>query len=225
MLIFVRSLHWSTQVLILWLLLDILMLMLHLVFGSFSYFFHLDVEHNLPAIYQATKLLTVGYLTLFRLIKIPKLKTAKKWLLYPLSLLLIFVGLDELGQIHEHVEFFVRQVSPKTADAVLNLAESLGYFSSTWMLYYLPFFVAVGIYGLAVLFDVLRHHRSLLPVLFLSGVFIALVIVFEFLSNQGQVDSRLYHQYITLEETAEMIGISLAGFFALRWQRAALDRQ
>lgn len=221
----VRNLHWSAQVLVLWLLLDLLMLMLHLVFGSQSYYFNLDVEHNLPTIYQATKLLTVGYLTLFNLLKAPRLKTAKKWLPYPLSLLLIFVGLDELGQIHEHTEFFVRQVSSETANAILAVAERFGYYSSTWMIYYLPLFLLAGIYGLAVFYDVLRYHRSLLWPLALAGGLILLVLVFEFLGNQGQVESALYLTLIAYEELAEMVGVSLIGYFAIRWQKEALGRK
>jgi len=211
---------WTVKLLVVLLILDLIVVSLHVFLGDWTTYFHLDHEHNFPTIYQSLKILTAGYITLFSLIQFwPTLSTYKKWLLAPLSILFIFFGLDELGQIHESVDRFVREMNPDFADGLLVFAQNAGYVSSTWILYYLPLFMLVGMYGLFIFYYILKRQRHHFPTLLFTSFVIFLIQVFEFVSNQGQVDSLLYEQFIVREELAEMIGLSLAAFFAIQFQR------
>lgn len=217
---------WTVKVLVYLLVIDFLVIGLHILLGDWSTLFHLDYEHNIPTIVQSLKLFTVGYLTMFTLIQSWKvLSTYQKRLLLPLSGLFIFIGLDELGQIHENVDRFVREISPEFADSVLFFAQSIGYVSSTWMIYYIPFFIFTGIYGLFLLHYILKHkpHHFFTGLLF--GLLMFFVLLFEFVSNQGQVDQNVYQIYVTLEESAEMIGISIGSFLALQLLRDITDKK
>lgn len=211
---------WTVTFLFALLVFDFLVAGLHVAFGDWTTYFHLDHEHNFPTVFQSLKLLTVGYIILFSLIQVwQNLSTYKKWLLAPMSGLFIFIGLDELGQLHENTDRFVREMNPDFADGLLYFAESIGYVSSTWMLYYTPFFIAVGIYSLFLMYYVAKKQSHHFPTLLFGGFVISLVLLFEFVSNQGQVDSTLYEEYILWEELAEMVGLSIAAFFAAQFQR------
>lgn len=197
------------KIILLVVIFDLIILGLHLMFGHVSSFFDLDFEHNLPTIYQSAKLLVVGSLAFmvgWQLWVLGRIKRADLLFYGFFAAGFVFLGLDELGQIHEHVDFFVREMRPEYADAQLELAESLGYYSSTWMLYYTPIFVAAAVwfvYAWRYLGRYLPNQR--LSFGLMTGFFV-MVIIFEFVSNQGHIDPFLYWIYITIEETAEMLG-------------------
>lgn len=211
---------WTVKLLIGLLLFDFLVIGLHVWLSSWTTFFHLDYENNFPTVYQSFKLFTGGYLVLFMTIQFWNVLTKfQKWLLVPLSALYIFIGLDELGQLHENTDAFVREVSPEFADGLLAFAQSIGYVSSTWMLYYIPFFILIGIYGLFLMIYILKNQRHHFITFLIGASIVSLVLIFEFVSNQGQVDPQLYERYILIEESAEMIAISIGVFFAAQFQR------
>lgn len=200
--------------------LDFFVLALHIFLADWTTYFHLDHEHNFPTVYQSLKLLTVGYIILFSLIQVwQNLSTYKKWLLAPMSGLFIFIGIDELGQLHENTDRFVREMNPDFADGLLYFAQSIDYVSSTWILYYIPFFIAAGMYFLFLIYYAVKKQPHHFLTLLFAGFIVFLVLLFEFVSNQGQVDSSLYQAYIVREEFAEMVGQSILAFFAVQLQR------
>lgn len=191
------------------LLFDLLLLLLHLAFSNVSSFVHLDLEHNLPTVYQSAKLIFVGTiaaLVLWQLQIMDKLNK-KDIIFYGLFAAgFIFLGLDELGQLHEHIDLFVREVMPQYADYQLDLAESVGYYSSTWVLYYFPILVSAGFYFIFGAKYVLQKLNSAKMLYLLMIVAFMATIIFEFLSNQRQIQPQLYYQIIIFEETIEMLG-------------------
>lgn len=203
------SLTHKHKIIIAVLFFDILVLFLHLTFGHISSFFHLDFEHNLPTIYQSAKLIAAGTISTLVLWQMWIMSKVNKPALIFFGFFaagFIFLGLDELGQLHEHIDFFVREVRPEYAETQLDLAESLGYYSSTWILYYTPIIVAsiaYFIYGAKFVWDKIPARKT---AYLLMLFFFAATIFFEFVSNQREVDPQLYQNYITYEETAEMLG-------------------
>ena len=197
---------------------DGLILLLHLTLGSVSTFFHLDFEHNVPTVYQAVKLLSAGYLLLFGILELKEkfLDAAERWLLYPLAALFIFLGLDEIGVLHENVDHYVREVFPAVADSMLVQAEQVGYFSSTWILYCLSLIILMGLYGLYALRFVIRFRPKLLVLLIAFGGLLASTLVFEFLANQNHVDAGRYQLLAIFEESSELFGISLGFVFVVK---------
>jgi hypothetical protein len=174
------------QLLVLFVALDLLVVLLHVLFSHSSSFFHLDREYNLPTAYQSLKLLMAGHLALgviWLKHNFNALKRNDLLFFAPLAAMFIFVGLDELGQLHENVDFFVREVSPQSADAMLGIAESIGYISSTWMLYYLPIFaMSVPYFIFALKHSLQNYGQQSWLFAGIIGSFIGVAIL-EFLGN------------------------------------------
>ena len=191
------------------LLLDLIIVILHLTLGGFSSFFHLDFEHNLPTLYQSAKLIAVGAVAAVVIWQLSLMKNLKRADIIFYSLFgagFVFLGLDELGQLHENVDYFVREVNPGYADAQLELLQSVGYRSSTWMVYYAPIMLAASFYFVYAWKYIKDNIPKVKPAFLTMLVMFSLVIIFEFVSNQGYTDPGLYQIYITIEESAEMLG-------------------
>ncbi len=201
------------------LLLDMLMLILHLFFGHISSFVHLDREYNLPTVYQSAKLIFVGGIAFFIFWQLwleEQLDKKSQFFYGFFAAIFIFLGLDELGQLHENVDYFVRELFPHYADTQLRIAESSNFQSSTWMLYYLPIMtVAIIYFAYTGKYVCERIPGKKLVFSAMISLFI-LTLVLEFASNQGQVLPHIYEKYVTWEETAEMLGAT-AGL-ALMWE-------
>jgi hypothetical protein len=199
--------------------LDLVIVLLHMLFGQYSSYFNLDHEYNLPTVYQSLKLLTAGHLALGLLWlrrTFGVMSRSELWFYAPLGAMLIFIGLDELGQLHENVDYFVREVSPGFADSLLMRLESVGYYSSTWIAYYSPLIIpAIPYFGFALSYTY-RNLRKYTGLFAAIVVCFAGVIFFEFISNQGSIPDHEYQNYIVIEELLEMIGASLAVGFL--WQ-------
>lgn len=196
-----------------------MILLLHLSFGHVSSFVHLDFEHNLPTLYQSAKLTgagTIAALVLWQLWLMERIRKSDLIFYGFFAAGFIFLGLDELGQLHEYIDFFIREVRPEYANAQLDLAESIGYYSSTWMLYYTPILIAAAVYFVYAA-KYVWQRLSNQKCAYLTMIFFFMVtLVFELISNQGQTDPQLYQIYITIEETAEMLGAT-AGL-AVVWE-------
>ena len=203
--------------LFIWLAFDILMVILHLTLSGTTGFFDLDKEQNLPTVYQSFKLLFAGNIVFFILWlerNVLKIKEkARTWFLGILGTLFLYIGLDELGQLHENVEFYVAEVSPEFAAFVLGTTESWGYQSSVWLLYYAPFII-LSLPFLAYLiyysFKVYGKRTYLLVVM--MALFFA-VIYLEFISTTGQYWGWEYDKLMILEEFAEKLGATLGAYY------------
>lgn len=204
---------------------DVVIVLLHLFLGNVSTFFHLDFEHNLPTVYQALKLLTAGYLIGFGVLEVYEKFTARQRLLVsPLAGLFIFLGIDELGLLHEQLDHYIREVFPEFADFVLWQAQQVGYFSSTWMVYYLPLILVFAGYGLYLLWYLFQNKSRLILHLLVFASLLLMTLCFEFIANQNQVSHDRYFLYSLMEETAELVGISVGLLFGLRLFRSFLKK-
>lgn len=202
--VFAKILRKNTDIFLSLVALDVLVVALHLTLGRYNQFFHLDFEQNLPTVYQSTKLLLFGS-GFFLLGFSKRIPWEAKSFIWPLSAFLIFLGLDELLQMHENIyrifEFFPWLHPSKIVDASMKL----GYRSSLWILYYLPFIFIFVFWRGYWLRYFQSHMRKNAWILVLSSLCLFLVLAAEILSSTGTYSETGYYWLVTLEETSEML--------------------
>jgi hypothetical protein len=119
------------------LVIDLGVTLLHLLFAPEFSAFDLDVESNIPTVYQGLKLVIIGTIIL----------TKGEWSKLPEDLklsvaftagFLIFLGADEMALIHENVPVFTQQMFPWVHAFVLSFARAIGYIGSLWVIYAHP---------------------------------------------------------------------------------------
>jgi len=203
--------------LFLWLCLDGLTVILHIALSGITGFFDLDKEQNLPTVYQSFKLILAGNMVLFiAWLELSVLKTrdkARLWFMAILAVLFLYIGLDELGQLHETVEFYVQEVSPGFAFFVVETAKSLGIKSAVWLLYYAPFILAsipFFIYLIYYSFKVCGKKTYL--IVFMTLLFF-LVVCLEWIGSAGVYWGWHYQVIMIAEESAEKVGASLGLYY------------
>ena len=196
-------------------LLDFVVLGLFLIFPQFD-FFNMDYESNFPTMYQGIKLFTVATLAfnILILIKLSGKLTKRKAIVFSGFLLgFMFLAVDELGQIHDNIQKHLDQMLPVLKN-LFGIAQSGGYNSSPWLIYYIPVMIAALIFFIFMIKEI-KNNRLLL---FLSFFFFSSVIVLEFISSHSTYF--LYHQsYVTLitfEEMSEQLGASFMLLFMLK---------
>lgn len=189
------------------LLADAVIVLLHILLGRQYSFFHLDVEANLPTIYQSLKLLIFGLLFLSIAVK-SRVSREIRAFIGPLAIVFLFLGLDELLQIHENIYRVFELLPWIHPSKVVTLSMQLGYRSSLWILYYLPFifiFVLWSGYWLRAFQTMLKSNFWIIG-LSISSLFV--VLLAEILSSTGVYSESAYFWLITFEETAEMLFVS-----------------
>lgn len=195
----------SPMRLIKWLLvIDLIMLVLHLLFGSQHTFFHLDFEQNLPTTYQSLKLIIFGVLFFVASLSY-KVHRHTRLFLLPLSLFLTVLGLDELFQIHENIYRIFELIDWFHPSKIVDASMKLGYRSSLWILYYLPaiaLFVFWCGYWLNSFQSKMRSHFWMIAV---SSLSIFTILLTEILSSTGSYSNEVYFWLVTVEEAAEML--------------------
>jgi hypothetical protein len=188
---------------------DIMVILLHLLVGGTSGFFHLDEEMNLPTFYSGTKLLFIGFFALnVMILEIearrirPRTKASiASWL--PFALLFVYLGLDEIAQIHETI-----------ADGSEGWFDQLGWFSNHvfyWVVIFLPGIVAAIIFlGLFIA----RHFKNNAHFRWFYAGGLAcfvMVVVLEFIGGLvAHADAERVYGVLTLvEEMFEFAGATL----------------
>lgn len=186
------------------LLLDLIIVLLHLLFGKNYPFFNVDFEQNLPTWYQSLKLLL--FATLFFIFGFSKhIKLRLKSFILPLAFFLAVLGLDELLQIHENIYRIFEHIDWLQPSKVVDTSLRMGYRSSLWLLYYLPF-IAIFILWIGYWFRYFQTRmKSNVRIIAFSGFCFLLVFLTEILSSTGLYWDNTYYFLITLEELGEML--------------------
>lgn len=187
---------------------DALVVLLHVFVGYRTVFFNLDNELNLPTFYQGVKLVMIGTLLLLTI------RRVRRWRIFaPLGALLFYLGFDEMMQIHERFGGWLRSGWPAAATSLESMAATFNYDSSRWVMYLSPFIGVVLVYALWLTVHRISN-RQLVP---LAGgfLFFLLVIVFEVIDSMDGHSWYTYQVLMTAEETFEMLGASLFGYFTL----------
>jgi hypothetical protein len=174
-------------------LLDLLLIALHLVWGQKIPLVNLDLEHNLPTIYQGFKAILIGLFLM------------KSMQFRFLGGLITYIGLDEILIIHERTEGFFRKIFPKITTFILSNAKSLGYGSVTWMLLLSPILFLLAMYGLRLLNRLTEKKKN---ILMLSMLFFGVSFIAEFVNTQSSIPLNIYHQLVAIEEACELLGMT-----------------
>lgn len=201
---FLINLLESNKTVFYWLVgVDVVVLVLHLLFGTQNHFFHLDFEQNLPTMYQSFKLIIFG-VVFFTL----GLKKSVNWdikgFILPLSLVLVFLGLDELLQIHENIYRIFELFDLFHPSKIVEASMRMGYRSSLWILYYLPFIFIFVFWSGYWLRYFQAKMKSNAWILILSSLCLFGVLLTEIFSSTGSFAEPTYFWLVTIEETAEM---------------------
>lgn len=206
---------------------DFVLIALHLlVRGDFD----LDGEYNLPTLYQAIKLLCLGFLTymLYGLLRERQLQQLQlkqqqqkqksqekqhnaKHPIYVwgmLAIMFAYIGLDEWFQIHEWV-------SNQTHLLLLEMDSTVAF--AAWLLPYFPLIAIAAVIFVAVINLILQDkevRQSKIYYFFMAGAFsFVMVPVVEVVSTWGwELDADSYPIFVALEEGFELLGAS--SFFA-----------
>lgn len=205
----------------LFLSLDTVVLLLHLLLGSSYLFFHLDHEQNFPTYYQGLKLIFVGVYGLLLLATRQGKGTQLPWpLLASIAAVLPLIGLDEMFQIHENIYRLFENTPWLHPSNVVSFSQSFGFRSSLWLLYYSPLLLAGMLwfgYWLRALQQLsYTSFRTLLTALFCFFI----VILMEVLSSTGEFWGWQYQLLVFVEEASEILGGTYLAVFLLEGLRS-----
>lgn len=202
------------------LVIDGMFLFLHLVAGQELVMFNLDHEQNYPTYYQGLKLFLLSglFLCTYILNRRFALESGKNNTIFWLPLVALFagLGLDELAQLHETLQWNVEAAFPSFAPSI----KSTGFKGVTWLVLYAPIFVAVLAYFFKYLGYLFKTFNKKVATIFISSfVLMFTVPVLEYISTMG-VPQAIYPYLVAVEETTEKVAISIMVVFAIY----ALDR-
>ncbi|MGI6484558.1 MAG: hypothetical protein ACOX0R_02970 [Candidatus Dojkabacteria bacterium] len=196
---------------ILFLFVDSLVLLLHSLFPEKT-FFNLDVESNLPTIYQGMKVLLVSFFAFYLFLSTDG-KFKYFWIFF--AFVFLFLALDEVGQIHENLPTFFNELFIKEGQRNLqDVVSEFGYESTTWLPYYiipfLIFFVVVGVF----LMKFIKKNWKRAMLLMIGLIFLVLGLVIEFVSTKPNIMFQEgYGTLVFWEEAFEILAISFILFF------------
>jgi hypothetical protein len=198
--------------------LDGLIVLLHLMFGPSSNFFHLDMERNLPTYYQSFKLFAIGLLLFWGNLKL-KLSTEMKVFTLTLALALTALGLDEMLEIHENIYRVYQYIPGLSPEQVVTASLDMGYRSSLWLIYYIPVFFIFTLWCGYWLRYFQTSFKSNFWLIIISATSLFGVLVAEIIGSSGLLSPGAYFWIVTFEEAAELTfatSFALVGIKALR---------
>ncbi|WP_457667335.1 hypothetical protein [Thiolapillus sp.] len=176
------------------------------VFG-FVPLFNLDMESNIPTLFSSVQLLLSGLL-LFFISRLLKRKGEKSFAWLFLSLIFLFLAVDETASLHESL-----------IDPVRNTIHASGVFYYAWVI---PYGLLLLIFVASYIKFLLRLPRDIMLLFITSGMlYVTGALGFELLGGwyaerYGEV-SVVYATLYTFEETLEMTAISLFIYSLLRY--------
>jgi len=176
--------------------------------------FNLDLEQNIPTFFSALNLL-ISSLLLF-IIAVQRRADQKRDFYYwiGLSLIFIFLSVDEFSSIHEIL-----------INKVRDTLNTTGYLYFAWVI---PYAIAVVTIGLIYLKFVISLPPGIRLQFILAGsIYIGGALGMEMVGSnqyaQGGADTSIYKLITTVEETLEILGIilfirALLAYMELNWQ-------
>jgi hypothetical protein len=162
----------------------------------FYYLFDLDGENNIPSAFSFLLLLITSALLTFTSSMTRIKKNKKFW--STLSFVFLFLALDELIQIHEHLSEYLK----RSGTTVVASSDYV------WVLPYAIFAILIGLFFLKF---VLRLPQATKSLFFLSGlIYVGSALGIDYIQGiiEKQKLNHFYYKVLTLiEEPGEMIGV------------------
>ena len=198
----------------------LLLIVADVVVMSFSIFFadnglfNIDFENNLPTFYQGMKLILLSFLSLFVFFRSGSSKGFERYFWLFFFLMFLVLGVDEIFQIHENISLWMKELFGQNAQGYENLVYTSGYASTTWLPYYS---IAILLATVIIFVYVLRFLKSGMAgvwYLVVGWLLLLGVIVVEYINTLPQyMFQEGYYELVVLEESLEMIGVSILFFF------------
>lgn len=203
------------------LIIDLGVVLLHILFAPEFSVFDLDMESNVPTVYQGLKLIIIGTIILGvkewkNLTRLQKLSVGFT------SGFLIFLGADEMALIHENIPVFTQQIIPALHTFIVNLAENIGYTGSVWVIYALPIIGFLCIAWVAQIIWFVKYQQKDIRLLILGIFIIMMVPVIEWINTSSGFSPETYRYWIVLEEMVELIGVTLIATEYLKLHKKSL---
>lgn len=195
------------NVLILFLILDILIIVLHLIFPGRS-LFNLDFESNLPTIYQGSKLVLISLLAIVILVLkyLRDSNVRKEWFWFFWVVMMFSLGIDEVAQIHENISIYMKELFG-AAETYETTLIGMGYFSTPWLKYYIALFVIATTLVILAFKNLLKKYPKSMWLLIIGWIFFLGVPVVEYVNTLPHIMFQEgYGALVLLEEALEMFG-------------------
>lgn len=194
--------------------LDLIVVFLHIMLGNSNDFFNLDTEQNFPTIYQGLKLIITSTLafTLFYILlnfyQEIEIKIKIVWI--PWWIIFLFLGLDEVGQLHESMASRSVLTENNILERYILFFTRLGFNSASWLLLYIPIFLIFAVFLFIFLKYQYSNHKDEIIYLIVGVSMFFIVLIIELLNTNNNIcSSNMYEKLMILEEFFEMIGASL----------------
>ncbi|MDP3836831.1 MAG: hypothetical protein Q8Q67_01905 [bacterium] len=179
------------------LILDLILVGAHLLWGDQYYILNLDNERTIPAYYSGLKLVFIAGLsfTIFALLS----KAKEKWLWLLVSMFFVILAFDEISELHENLGIYF-----------LGLFDNYNFFeqaSFMWVVYLSPIIIGVLVLLIYLLYS--QRKTKSFPYILVGIICFALVIAFEYIGGMIiRSHHDVYQATIVLEEAMEKIGAS-----------------
>ena len=197
-------------------ILDIFFVYLHYLNGWTYSMFNLDIEHNLPTVYQGVKYFVIAWVCwglayYYHLLA----EKSKRRFWFLLALFVSWLGLDELGMLHEFLlDDYLLELFPawNTFQRAEIYTRGYALYSSRWIITY----VTLGLLLLPITLYWANLGRRLYGLklwpLLSAFLILAVVVGVEYYNTSG-IDPQYYNRAITIEEGLEMLAVSLGSLF------------
>lgn len=211
----------NRNIILVLLTIDVLLVVFHIIFPG-NYLFNLDFEFNVPTIYQGLKLISIGILAIMIIWEIyfKKESIIKSWFWIFWSMMFLFLGVDEIGQIHENISGYMKKILGTGAVDYESSLVELGYSSTTWLPYYaILFVISTVIVAFFVKKEYVKNKKNT-KILIIGWLLLLGVIVVEYINTMTAIMFQQgYGSLVVLEESLEMFGASFLLLFTLERSR------
>ncbi|MCC7304200.1 hypothetical protein IT418_02180 [bacterium] len=199
---------------------DLLFVLLDLFTYAKHKSFNLDGELNFPTYYQTVKLYTVSLLSfaytfgyLWRRYSSAVIRFF--WLV--LSTTTLYLSIDEVNQLHEKSVRVARDIyGYDRFEKFSDIFANLGFESSKWLLIYAPILVLVLLVFFVCYKQLYMVYKKDMYLLIAVIFFFVLVFFFEMIGTSNALNKAEYHRWVVLEESTEMVSISILLGFVIR---------
>jgi hypothetical protein len=196
--------------------LDIIFVVLHFLYGQQVTFLNLDVERNIPTLYQGFKLIFISSLiaaTWAITYKAQNVSWLQRFILVPYWFMFAYLALDELGQAHEGIaEVLFNRSGIRVIESFREFFVSLGFNAAPWLLFFIPIAALAVAYMISLAKYFYNQQTGKIYILALAILCFALVPVIEYWdTSKVSYSYRANVQNILLaaEEYLEMLGATL----------------
>jgi hypothetical protein len=186
----------TQKILFLVILLDLILILLHLIWGRGISFVNLDLEYNLPTFYSGFKLVLIGSLAFLGYLKNDLIDRAHYWLV--LGAIFIYLGVDEVLELHERIAHYISN----------QFLSELGWYDNEvfyWTIIFTPLIILAVVF-LITFYQKILASNSRSRKYFLFGLILFVLVIISEIVGGIFTNTNLGYHIMTLEESFEIFG-------------------